>query len=341
MSKIAFVSGITGQDGSYLAKFLLEKGYKVIAGRRRLSTANYWRLEELGILDDIELVYFDLTEDSTGTIRILDKWGINEFYNLAAQSFVDISFEQPVHTNFIDYIGVINILEAIRTANKGIKFYQASSSEMYGKVQEIPQTERTPFYPRSPYAVAKLAAHWITINYHESYNIHACSGILFNHESPLRGEEFVTRKITSSLAKIKYKRQKVLELGNLEAKRDWGYALDYVKGMWLMLQQDIPDNYVLATGKAYSVKQFCEKAAKIVGFNLVWQGEGVNEVGIDTISDKVIIKINPNLYRPAEVDLLLGDPTKAKEKLGWEAKTTLDELVAIMVEADLQKAAKK
>ena len=335
--KTAFVTGVTGQDGAYLCKFLLKKGYRVVAGRRRLSTANCWRLEELGILKDVELVYFDLTEDSTGTIRILDKWKVDELYNLAAQSFVDISFEQPVHTNLVDYNGVIGILEAIRTVNRDIKFYQASSSEMYGKVVEIPQRESTPFYPRSPYAVAKLAAHWITVNYRESYDLYSCSGILFNHESPLRGDEFVTRKITSSLAKIKFGNLDVLELGNLNAKRDWGYAPDYVEGMWLMLQKDIPSDYVLATGKTYSVRNFCEIAANLCGFDIEWKGKEDTEFGVDKKTGKTIVKVNPKFYRPAEVDLLIGDPSKAKELLGWQHKVELVELIELMIEADLRR----
>jgi len=337
MTKVAFVTGITGQDGAYLGKFLLEKGYRVIAGRRRLSTANYWRLEYLDILKDLDLVYFDLTEDATGTIRILEKYNVSEFYNLAAQSFVDVSFDQPSHTNEINYIGLIKLLEAIRSVDKNIRFYQASSSEMYGKVVENPQSETTPFYPRSPYAVSKLAAHWITCNYRESHNLHASSGILFNHESPLRGEEFVTRKITSSLAQIKCGKLDTLHLGNLEALRDWGYAEDYVKGMWMMLQQEKPDDYVLATGKTCSVRMFCEKAAHLLGYSLAWKGTKDQEVGIDTKTGKTLIKVDPKLYRPAEVDTLCGNPSKARKILGWQHIADLDKLVEIMVEADIKR----
>jgi len=297
-------------------------------------------LEYLDILDKVELVYFDLTEGATGTIRLLEKYNINEFYNLAAQSFVDVSFDQPSHTNEINYIGVIKQLEAIRSVDKNIRFYQASSSEMYGKVMEIPQKETTPFYPRSPYAVSKLSAHWIVCNYRESHKLHASSGILFNHESPLRGEEFVTRKITDSLAQIKCRKLDTLRLGNLEALRDWGYAADYVKGMWMMLQQEKPDDYVLATGKTCSVREFCEKAASLLGYHLTWKGSKDQEIGIDTKTGKTIIKVDPKFYRPAEVDILCGDSSKAREVLGWSHTTDLDKLVEIMVEADIKRAEK-
>jgi GDPmannose 4,6-dehydratase len=264
------------------------------------------------------------------------KYNVDCFYNLAAQSFVECSFDQPVYTANIDYIGVSTVLEVIRTVNPSIRFYQASSSEMFGKVQAIPQLETTPFYPRSPYAIAKLAAHWITVNYRESYNMHLSSGILFNHESPLRGEEFVTRKITSSLVKIKKNQQEVLHLGNINAKRDWGFAKEYVEAMHLMLEQDTPDDYVIATNQTYSVRLFCEKVASLLGYNLQWRGKDYAEEGFDSITGKTLIKIDPKLYRKAEVDLLLGDATKAHQKLGWKAKTTIDELVKIMVKEDLK-----
>jgi GDPmannose 4,6-dehydratase len=336
--KIAIVTGITGQDGAYLAKLLLEKGYEVYGTYRRSSSTNLWRLEELGIADQIKLVSFDLLEYSN-IRRMIDKVQPSEFYNLAAQSFVATSFEQPLYTADVDGLGVTRILESIREINPAIRFYQASTSEMFGLVQETPQTEKTPFYPRSPYGVAKLYAHWMTVNYRESYNMHASSGILFNHESPMRGQEFVSRKITSSFARIKYEQQKVLELGNLDALRDWGFAGDYVEGMWRMVQQPTADDYVLATGVTTKVRDFVQLAAITTGFELEWTGTGVDEIGVDLKSGNTLVKINPEFYRPAEVELLLGDPTKAKTYLGWNPKVELTQLVNMMVEADLKRVA--
>lgn len=334
--KIAVVTGITGQDGAYLTKLLLEKGYKVIGTTRRTSSVNFWRLNFLGVLNHINLqiVDFDLT-DLSNCIRLLDTFKPTEFYNLAAQSFVGVSFEQPLTTAEITGIGPLNILEAIRLVDPKIKFYQASTSEMFGKVQEIPQRESTPFYPRSPYGVAKLFAHWMVINYRESYNLFATSGILFNHESPLRGLEFVTRKITDSVAKIKLGLIDCLELGNLDAKRDWGHAKDYVEGMWLMLQQDKPDTFVLSTNRTETVRSFVELAFKAVDIQLSWEGSNENEVGIDTITGKTLVKVNSKFYRPAEVELLIGDHSHASKMLGWSPKTNLEELCNEMVSADL------
>ena len=338
--KKALITGIRGQDGAYLAKFLLEKGYEVWGADRRSGDSSNWRLKELGIEKDVNIVYMDLLE-LTNVMRTIEKVEPDEVYNLAAQSFVGVSFEKPFLTTEVDAIGVLRILEAIRTLKPDTKFYQASTSEMFGKVQEIPQTEKTPFYPRSPYGVAKLFGHWITVNYRESFNIFACSGILFNHESPLRGIEFVTRKITYTLAQIKYGLKNKLVLGNLEAKRDWGYAKEYVEGMWLMLQQDEPDDYVLATGETHTVREFVEKAARIAGFDIEWEGEGVNTKGIDKKTGKVIVEVSPKFYRPAEVDILVGDYSKAKKILDWEPKTKFEKLVEIMMEADLRKVSKE
>lgn len=336
--KKAIVTGITGQDGAYLTELLLSKGYHVYGTYRRTSSVNFWRLEELGIENhsSLELVEYDLT-DQSASIRIVKDIMPDEIYNLAAQSFVGVSFEQPITTAEITGIGALNLLEAIRIVNPKIKFYQASTSELFGKVQEIPQSEKTPFYPRSPYGVAKLFAHWSTINYRESYGIFACSGILFNHESPLRGKEFVTRKITDTVAKIKLGLQEYLELGNLDAKRDWGFAKEYVEGMYLMLQQDIPEDFVLATGNTYKVREFVELAFKAIGVHIRWEGSGEEEKGYDASSGKLIVKVNPKFYRPAEVELLVGNPTKAKEKLNWKAKTSLSELCSMMVQQDLSK----
>lgn len=333
---IALITGITGQDGAYLAQLLLKKGYKVYGTYRRLSSPNFWRLEELGILNDVELVEMDL-HDTGNIIRVLDSTKPAEVYNLAAQSFVAVSFEKPILTGEVTGLGVTRVLEGIRIVNPGIKFYQASSSEMFGKVQESPQTETTPFYPRSPYAVGKLYGHWITINYKESYNIFGCSGILFNHESPLRGIEFVTRKIADAVARIHYGRQDYLELGSLDAKRDWGYAPEYVDAMHRMLQYPEPDNYVVATNSNHSVRDFVDAAFSAVDIKIVWKGKAVDEVGENAATRKPLVKINPKYYRPAEVDMLLGDYSKAKEKLGWEPKTQFAELVRIMVESDLKK----
>lgn len=336
--KKAIVTGITGQDGAYLTELLLSKGYHVYGTYRRTSSVNFWRLEELGIENhsSLELVEYDLT-DQSASIRIVKDIMPDEIYNLAAQSFVGVSFEQPITTAEITGIGALNLLEAIRIVNPKIKFYQASTSELFGKVQEIPQSEKTPFYPRSPYGVAKLFAHWSTINYRESYGIFACSGILFNHESPLRGKEFVTRKITDTVAKIKLGLQEYLELGNLDAKRDWGFAKEYVEGMYLMLQQDIPEDFVLATGNTYKVREFVELAFKAIDVHIRWEGSGEEEKGYDASSGKLIVKVNPKFYRPAEVELLVGNPTKAKEKLNWKAKTSLSELCSMMVQQDLSK----
>jgi GDPmannose 4,6-dehydratase len=332
------VTGISGQDGAYLARLLLDKGYRVWGATRRTSSVNHWRLEEVGILDheNLRLVDFDLT-DPGAAIRLLERSEAGEVYNLAAQSFVGVSFDQPVTTAEITGIGAVNLLEAIRIVNPATRFYQASTSEMFGMVQEVPQNEMTPFYPRSPYGVAKLYAHWMTVNYRESYDIYGCSGILFNHESPLRGREFVTRKITDAVAKIELGKLDVLQLGNLDAKRDWGYAGDYVDGMWRMLQQESPDTYVLATNRTQSVRDFVEMAFKAVGRSLEWSGSGEQEKGQCVSSGKLLVEVNPEFYRPAEVELLIGDPAKAKDVLGWEASTTLESLCDMMVRADLSR----
>ncbi|WP_175947582.1 GDP-mannose 4,6-dehydratase [Burkholderia pyrrocinia] len=336
--KVSIITGITGQDGAYLAQLLLEKGYQVYGTYRRTSSVNFWRIEELGIAKhpNLHLVEYDLT-DLSASIRLLQTTGATEVYNLAAQSFVGVSFDQPVTTAEITGIGPLNLLEAIRIVNPKIRFYQASTSEMFGKVQAIPQIESTPFYPRSPYGVAKLYAHWITVNYRESYDIFGCSGILFNHESPLRGREFVTRKITDSVAKIKLGQLDVLELGNMDAKRDWGFAKEYVEGMWRMLQADEPDTFVLATNRTETVRDFVRMAFKATGVDLEFKGSDVNEIGVDVATGKTVVRVNPKFHRPAEVDLLIGNPEKAKQKLGWEPTTTLEQLCAMMVEADLRR----
>ncbi|CAI8831442.1 GDPmannose 4,6-dehydratase [Burkholderia ambifaria] len=336
--KVSLITGITGQDGAYLAQLLLEKGYQVYGTYRRTSSVNFWRIEELGIAKhpNLHLIEYDLT-DLSSSIRLLQTTGATEVYNLAAQSFVGVSFDQPVTTAEITGIGPLNLLEAIRIVNPKIRFYQASTSEMFGKVQAIPQIESTPFYPRSPYGVAKLYAHWITVNYRESYDIFGCSGILFNHESPLRGREFVTRKITDSVAKIKLGQLDVLELGNMDAKRDWGFAKEYVEGMWRMLQVDEPDTYVLATNRTETVRDFVRMAFKATGVDLEFKGSDVNEIGVDVATGKTVVRVNPKFHRPAEVDLLIGNPEKAKQKLGWEPTTTLEQLCAMMVEADLRR----
>jgi len=336
MSKTAFITGITGQDGAYLAELLLKKGYKVFGGYRRTSSPNFWRIEELKIQNDIELMEVDIL-DTGNLIRTFDKIKPEEVYNLAAQSFVAVSFEKPVLTGEITAIGVTRVLEAIRIVNPKIRFYQASSSEMFGLVQEIPQKESTPFYPKSPYATAKLYGHWLTINYRESYNIFGCSGILFNHESPLRGIEFVTRKVSDAIARIKLGKLECFEIGNMDAKRDWGYAKEYVEGMWFMLQQPKPKDYVLATNENHSVREFIEYAFNYVGISIEWKGSGVNETGIDSKSGKTVVKINPKFFRPGEVDQLLGDYSLAKKELGWEPKVKFKELVEIMVQRDLER----
>lgn len=336
--KKAIITGITGQDGAYLTASLLNKGYEVYGTYRRSSSVNYWRLAELGISENpnLHLVEFDLT-DASSAIRLVEQVQPDEIYNLAAQSFVGVSFEQPLATAAITGVGVVHLLEAIRVVDRQIKFYQASTSEMFGHVQAIPQVESTPFYPRSPYGVAKLYAHWMTINYRESYDIFGSSGILFNHESPLRGLEFVTRKITDGAAKIHLNLLEHLELGNLDAKRDWGYAKDYVEGMHAMLQADKPDTYVLATNRTETVRDFVRLAFKAVGVELEFRGSGVSETAVDVSTGKTRVKVNPKFYRPAEVELLIGDPQKAKNELGWAPETSLEDLCKLMVEADVRR----
>jgi GDPmannose 4,6-dehydratase len=327
--KVALISGITGQDGSYLAELLLEKGYEVHGIIRRSSLINTHRIDH--IYKDIKLHYGDLT-DSTNLVSVIQKVQPDEIYNLGAQSHVKVSFEMPEYTGMVDGLGTLRILEAVRLLGmeEKTRIYQASTSEMFGKVQEIPQKETTPFYPRSPYGVAKVYGYWIVKNYRESYGLHASSGILFNHESPRRGETFVTRKITRGLSSISTGQQDVLYLGNLNAKRDWGHAKDFVEAMWLMLQQDEPDDYVIATGEQYSVREFVEAAAPYFGMSLAWEGEGIDEVGIDKLTKKTVIKVSPKYFRPAEVETLLGDATKAKEKLGWEPKISFQQLIEDM-----------
>lgn len=336
--KRAIITGITGQDGAYLAQLLLEKGYQVYGTYRRLSSQNFWRIKDLGVdkHPNLKLVEYDLT-DLGATIRLLDECEPDEIYNLAAQSFVGVSFKQPNTTAQITGLGALNILEAIRIVNRNIKYYQASTSEMFGKVQAIPQTENTPFYPRSPYGVAKLYAHWITINYRESYDIFGSCGILFNHESPLRGLEFVTRKITHTVAEIANGSDAILELGNLDAKRDWGFAKDYVQGMWMMLQAEKPDTFVLATNVTTTVRDFATKAFKAANIDIQFKNSGEEEIGFDVNSGRTLVKVNPTFFRPAEVDLLIGCPRKAKEILGWQPQVSLDELCTMMVEADLNR----
>ncbi len=334
----AIVTGITGQDGAYLAELLLSKGYTVYGTYRRTSSVNFWRIEELGFQDHpkLHLVEHDLT-DLSASIRLLQSSGASEIYNLAAQSFVGVSFDQPFTTAEITGLGALNLLEAIRIVDVNIRFYQASTSEMFGKVQAVPQIETTPFYPRSPYGVAKLYAHWMTINYRESYGIFGCSGILFNHESPLRAREFVTRKITDAVAKIKLGKLDCLLLGNIDAKRDWGYAKEYVEGMWRMLQHSEPDTFVLATNRTETVRDFVFMAFKAAGIDVEFSGEDQEEVAIDCATGKTVMRIDPQFYRPAEVELLIGDPTKAAEVLGWKPQTSLEELCRMMVEADLRR----
>ena len=330
--KHALITGITGQDGSYLAELLLEKGYEVYGIMRRKSVVDYGNVGH--IRDKIHFIYADMT-DIVSLISAMRISQADEVYNLAAQSFVATSWEQPLATAEIDAIGVTNLLEAIRTVKPEARFYQASTSEMFGKVQEIPQKETTPFYPRSPYGVAKLYGHWITKNYRESFGLFTCSGILFNHESERRGKEFVTRKITDAAARISLGLQESVELGNLDAKRDWGHSKDYVRAMWLMLQQDAPDDYVVATGETRTVREFAECAFRAVGIEIDWQGEGVNTVGINKANGKTVVRVNEKFYRPAEVELLLGDPSKAESKLGWKREISFDELVSRMAKNDL------
>ena len=347
MKKKALITGITGQDGAYLAEFLLEKGYEVHGIKRRTSLFNTARIDHLyrdihedGI--DFFLHHGDMT-DSSSITRIIQEVAPDETYNLAAQSHVAVSFEEPEYTANSDALGTLRILEAIRILGfeEKTKFYQASTSELFGKVRETPQNESTPFYPRSPYGVAKLYAYWITVNYREAYGMFACNGILFNHESPIRGETFLTRKVTRALARIKLGMEPVLYLGNLDARRDWGHAKDFVEAQWLMLQQDEPEDYVIATGEQHSVREFIEIAANEIGIDIKWEGEGLNEVGYDRSTDRVIIRIDPRYLRPTEVDTLLGDPTKAREKLGWEAKTSFTELAKEMILVDLEEAEKE
>jgi GDPmannose 4,6-dehydratase len=338
VKNIVIITGITGQDGAYLAELLLSKGYQVYGTYRRTSSVNFWRIDELGISKhpNLHLVEYDLT-DLSASIRLLQTTGATEVYNLAAQSFVGVSFDQPLTTAEITGLGPVNLLEAIRIVNTKIRFYQASTSEMFGKVQAVPQLEDTPFYPRSPYGVAKLYAHWMTINYRESYGIFGSSGILFNHESPLRGREFVTRKITDSVAKIKLGQLDCMELGNIDAKRDWGFAKEYVEGMWRMLQADEPDTFVLATNRTETVRDFVRMAFKGAGIDVEFKGTAEVETAIDTATGKTVMRINPKFYRPAEVELLIGNPEKAKTKLGWAPITTLEQLCKMMVESDIRR----
>ncbi|AFJ03428.1 GDP-mannose 4,6 dehydratase [Methylophaga frappieri] len=338
--KTAIITGITGQDGAYLADLLLGKGYRVIGTYRRSSSVNFWRLDMLGVRHhpDLQLREFDLT-DLSNCIRLLSDSQPDEVYNLAAQSFVGVSFEQPLTTADISGIGVLNLLEAIRIVDKGIRFYQASTSELYGKVQQIPQTEDTPFYPRSPYAVAKLFGHWSVVNYRESYDLFASSGILFNHESPLRGKEFVTRKITDRVARLADGDPAPLRLGNMDAKRDWGYAKEYVDGMWRMLQHERADTFVLATNETHSVRDFVSWAFAAVDKHIDWQGSGDTEQGRDSQTGQLLVEVDPAFYRPAEVELLIGDYRKAKEALGWSPQTDVAQLCKMMVDSDRQKIA--
>jgi GDPmannose 4,6-dehydratase len=333
MSKTALIAGITGQDGAYLARLLLEKGYTVTGTQRRSSGHALWRLEELGVAGDIRILPLDLLE-ATNIQRVLEEARPDEIYNLAAQSFVALSFEQPVYTGDVDGLGAARLLDALRASGSKARFYQASSSEMFGAAPTAPQNERTPFHPRSPYGIAKLFAHWTTVNHREAHGLHASSGILFNHESPLRGGEFITRKITLGLARIRAGKQKLLEVGNLDASRDWGFAGDYVDGMWRMLQQPQADDYVLATGIAHGVREFIAAAAGLNGMALDWRGSGKEETGVEGSTGRTIVRVDPGLLRPAEVDSLYGDASKARERLGWRPNTGFDALVAMMVEAD-------
>lgn len=334
--KKAIITGIAGQDGAFLADLLVKKGYQVIGADRRRVDSYYWRIDSLGITPSIQFEYFDLLEESN-IVRLVKEHKPDEFYNLAAQSFVKASFEMPILTSEVNAMGVLKILEAIRNYSPKTRFYQASTSEMFGKVQSIPQNEKTPFYPRSPYGVAKLFSHWMVKNYREAYNLFACSGILFNHESEFRGLEFVTQKIVNQAIEIKKGLREVLELGNLDAKRDWGYAKDYVEGMYLMLQQESADDYVLATNKTYTIREFVEAVFNKLDINFYWEGEGIKEKGICSNSGKTIVAINERYFRPTEVDLLIGDYSKAKEKLGWSPKTSLAELVEIMIDFEIKK----
>jgi len=337
-TKTAVITGITGQDGAYLAQLLLDKGYRVTGTFRRSSSVNFWRIAELGIErhPNLSLVEYDLT-DLSSSVRLMESTRPDEVYNLAAQSFVGVSFEQPVTTASITGLGALNLLEAIRIVHPTARFYQASTSEMFGKAQAVPQVESTPFYPRSPYGVAKLYAHWMTVNYRESYGIFGSSGILFNHESPLRGREFVTRKITDAVAKIVLNKLDVLELGNLDAKRDWGYAREYVEGMWRILQAAEPDTFVLATNRTETVRDFVTMAFRGANIDVEWKGAAERETGYCARTGKLLVRVSPKFYRPAEVDLLIGDPSKAHRELGWKAETSLERLCQIMVDADLHR----
>jgi GDPmannose 4,6-dehydratase len=338
--KIAMISGVTGQDGGYLAKLLLQKNYRVVGLYRRGASNTFLKLKEHGIFEQVELVDFELLEFSN-ICRLLKKYQPDEFYNLAAQSFVAASWEEPIYTTQADGMGTLFLLEAIREFSSQTRFYQASTSEMFGKVQEIPQTEKTPFYPRSPYGIAKLMAHWMCVNYSESFNLFACSGILFNHESPMRGTEFVTRKITYHFAKIfTGKTAEPLELGNLNARRDWGFAGDYVEMMWKMLQHDKPDVYVIASGETHTIREFVEEAGKVCKFAIRWEGDKESEVGIDLNTGKTLVKVNPKYYRPAEVEILLGNAEKAQKLLGWKAKVDFQALCQMMMHADIERAEK-
>jgi GDPmannose 4,6-dehydratase len=336
--KTALITGVSGQDGAYLTQLLLDKGYKVYGAYRRTSSVNFWRMDDLGVTahPNLELVEYDLTDPGC-SMRLIMQAQPDEVYNLAAQSFVGVSFEQPVTTAEITGMGALHLLEAIRTVKPDTRFYQASTSEMFGKVQSVPQDEQTLFWPRSPYGVAKLFAHWTTVNFRESFGIFGASGILFNHESPLRGREFVTRKITDAAARIKLGKLDVLELGNLDAKRDWGFAKEYVEGMWRMLQAKKPDTFVLATGRTETVRDFATLAFKAVGIEIEWKGKEQDETGVRTDTGRTVVKVNPKFYRPAEVHMLIGNPAKARKQLGWQAETTLEELCRMMVDADLKR----
>jgi len=342
--KKALITGVTGQDGSYLAELLLEKGYEVHGIIRRSSSFNTGRIDHIindeKYKDSFFFHHGDIS-DASNLNRILQEVEPNEIYNLAAQSHVKVSFEIPDYTAQVDALGTLRFLDAIRETNIDTKFYQASTSELFGKVQEVPQTEKTPFYPRSPYGVAKLYAYWIIVNYREAYDLFACNGILFNHESPRRGETFVTRKITRAACRIKEGLQESLFLGNLNSKRDWGYAPEYCEGMWMMLQQDAPKDYLLATGRSYTIKKFAELVFKELDIEIFWEGEGIDEVGKNVKNDNVLIKVNPNYYRPTEVELLVGDASKAHKELGWKSKVGIEELVKIMVKADMEKVLSK
>jgi len=339
-TKTAVITGVTGQDGAYLAALLLEKGYQVVGTYRRTSSVSFWRMEELGVTShpNLSLLESDVL-DLASCVRLMERAKPQEVYNLAAQSFVGVSFDQPITTGMITGLGAANMLEAIRIVDPTIRFYQASTSEMFGKAEAVPQSEETRFHPRSPYGVAKLYAHWMTVNYRESHNIFSVSGILFNHESPLRGREFVTRKITDGVARIHAGQLETIELGNLDAKRDWGFAGEYVDGMWRMLQRSTPDTFVLATGRTETVREFVTLAFRAVERQIVWEGKGEAEIGRDAASNQIRVRVNPRFYRPAEVDLLIGDAKKAERELDWKAKMSLEELCRVMVESDVKRVA--